>query len=77
MSKKPAGAANATSPPPPPPVGRPSDANRVKAERLKEMLAIKYSKQKEATEEMARRREELEMQMKAMALNDAQKKKYR
>ncbi|KAG5192342.1 serine/threonine-protein kinase 38 [Tribonema minus] len=75
MSKKPAAAP--ASPPQPAAVSRPSDANRAKAERLKEMLANKYTKQKETTEEMSRRRQELEEQMKGMNLNEAQKKKYR
>ena len=57
--------------------GRTSEANRAKAERLKEMLATKYSKQKAETESMTKRRIELEQQMASMNLNDAQKNKYR
>jgi serine/threonine kinase 38 len=54
-----------------------TDANKAKAERLKEMLAEKYTRQREETEETHRRRLELEDHMKSMNLNDAEKKKYR
>lgn len=66
-SKKPAPGGNSKT----------ADANRAKAERLKEMLAVKYTKQRQETEEMTRRRAELEEQMQGMNLNEAQKKKYR
>jgi cell division protein FtsB len=54
-----------------------TEVNRAKAERLKEMLATKYNKQRQETEELSRRRAELEEQMKTMNLNEVQKKKYR
>ena len=54
-----------------------SEINRAKAERLKDMLAAKYGKQKTETEELSRRRTELEEQMASMNLTDVQKKKYR
>ncbi|CAN0010025.1 unnamed protein product [Ascophyllum nodosum] len=46
---------------------------QMKAERLKEMLKQKYSRQKEETNEMIKRREKLEEQMAKMNLSEEQK----
>ncbi|CAM9271430.1 unnamed protein product, partial [Ectocarpus sp. 6 AP-2014] len=55
---------------------RSNDA-QMKAERLKEMLKQKYSRQKEETDEMEKRRNKLEAQMNEMSLSEEQKKTYR
>eukprot|EP00903_Cladosiphon_okamuranus_P013024 g12152.t1 len=55
---------------------RSNDAH-MKAERLKEMLKQKYSRQKEETDEMEKRRKKLEAQMDQMSLTEEQKKTYR
>lgn len=47
----------------PPTPAPPRSFTRLQAERLKEMLKQKYSRQKEETDEMERRRNKLEAQM--------------
>ncbi len=55
----------------------PSIVTKDKANRLKEMLEGKYSRQKQTAEGIARTRVQLEMQMEQMNLDDAQKQIYR